>query len=215
MTGPGSSVASAVARRLVVLFVADVLAPRGALALLAGFRQREVREQPVGCGAVPMLRVGRDVDRVARTQDLRLLAFVADAADTAQAIERLADGVRVPGGARARREGDDVPPMRDGALAVSTGSWNTTPVKVSAAPRLVCRSGGADLLRLLLASFSPLSKRVARSYRRKPGEQQRRHARGREAASEISMCPHRQRDGGAMRAGARRRQRAARLRRIE
>ena len=32
------------------------------------------------------------------------------------------------------------PPSRDGASAVITGSWNTTPVKVSAAPRLVVRA---------------------------------------------------------------------------
>jgi hypothetical protein len=31
------------------------------------------------------------------------------------------------------------PPIRDGASATTTGSWNTTPVKVSAAPRLVLR----------------------------------------------------------------------------
>src|SRR5437016_13839610 len=33
-----------------------------------------------------------------------------------------------------------VPPMRDGDVAVITGSWNTMPVKVSAAPRLVVRA---------------------------------------------------------------------------
>src|SRR5690348_14670277 len=98
---------SAVARRLVVFVVGDVLAPGGALALLAGFRQREVREQPVGRGAVPMQRIWRDVDRIARAQDLRLLALETDAADAAEAIERLADRVRVPRGACARREGDD------------------------------------------------------------------------------------------------------------
>src|SRR6185369_5699515 len=32
------------------------------------------------------------------------------------------------------------PPRREGASAVITGSWNTTPVKVSAAPRLVFRA---------------------------------------------------------------------------
>src|SRR5437764_2391756 len=32
------------------------------------------------------------------------------------------------------------PPRRDGELAVITGSWNTTPVNVSAAPRFVVRS---------------------------------------------------------------------------
>src|SRR3954447_23735136 len=93
--GLGAS-GSAVARRLVVLLVGDVLAPRGALALLAGFRQREVSKQPVGRGAVPMQRIGRDVDRIARTQYLRLLALETDAADAAEAIERLADRVRVP-----------------------------------------------------------------------------------------------------------------------
>ena len=38
------SVGSAPARRLVVLRIADVLAPGGALALLACFRQRQMRE---------------------------------------------------------------------------------------------------------------------------------------------------------------------------
>jgi hypothetical protein len=32
------------------------------------------------------------------------------------------------------------PPRRDGASAAITGSWNTTPVKVSVAPRLVVRA---------------------------------------------------------------------------
>src|SRR5215208_4215953 len=84
---------SAVAGRLCVFLVADVLAPGGALALLAGFRQCQMREQPVGRGAVPMLRIGRDVDRVARMQHLRLLAVEADAADAAEAIKRLAHRV--------------------------------------------------------------------------------------------------------------------------
>ena len=36
------------------------------------------------------------------------------------------------------------PPRRDGASAVITGSWNTIPVKVSAAPSLVVRASGAN-----------------------------------------------------------------------
>src|SRR6266852_3271023 len=79
---------SAGGRRLIVLGVGDVLAPGGALTLLAGFRQGEMREQALGRGAVPMHRVGRDVDDIAGVQHLRLLALKADAADATEAIER-------------------------------------------------------------------------------------------------------------------------------
>ncbi|MNC86222.1 hypothetical protein D3C83_18630 [compost metagenome] len=68
-----------------------------------------MREQTVGRGAVPVLRIGRDVDDVAGVQHLRLLAGKADAADARQAIERLSDRVGVPRGARAGRERDDRP----------------------------------------------------------------------------------------------------------
>jgi hypothetical protein len=70
---------------------------------------------------------------------LRLLALEADAADPGQTEERLPNRVRVPR-STVRAPGVNVttePPRRDGASAVITGSWNTTPVKVSAAPRLV------------------------------------------------------------------------------
>src|SRR6185312_11300022 len=76
---------SAPCRRLAVLLVANVPAPARPLAFLAGFRQRQMREQPIRRGAVPMLGVGRDVDRVARVQYLRLVALEAVAADPAQA----------------------------------------------------------------------------------------------------------------------------------
>src|SRR5271155_5385506 len=94
------------ARRLVVLSVADMRAPGGALALLAGFRQRQMREQAIGCGAVPVHRIRRDIDRIARVQHLRLLALEADAADAGQTEERLPHRVGVPRGAGARREGN-------------------------------------------------------------------------------------------------------------
>src|SRR5262245_31438858 len=68
-----------------------------------------MREQAVGRGAVPVHRVGRDVDRIARLQRLRLLPLEADAADAAEAIERLPNRVRVPGGAGARGERDNRP----------------------------------------------------------------------------------------------------------
>src|ERR1700726_3220253 len=98
---------SAPARRLVVLSVADVRAPGGALPLLAGFRQRQMRKQAIGRGPVPVHRIRRDVDRIARVQHLRLLAFEADAADAGQTEERLPNRVGVPRGACARRERDD------------------------------------------------------------------------------------------------------------
>ena len=95
---------SARARRLVVLSVADVRAPGGALALLAGFRQRQMREQAIGRRAVPVHRIRRDIYRIARVQHLRLLALEADAADAGQTEERLPNRVGVPRGACARRE---------------------------------------------------------------------------------------------------------------
>src|ERR1700731_473495 len=66
-------------------------------------------EQPIRRGAVPVHRVGRDVDDVARVQHLRLLALEADAADPGQTKQRLPDRMGGPGGARARRERHDRP----------------------------------------------------------------------------------------------------------
>ena len=43
-------------------------APGGALALLAGFRQRQMREQAIGRRAMPMQRIRRDVDDIAGVQ---------------------------------------------------------------------------------------------------------------------------------------------------
>ena len=67
-----SITSSAVARPNAQPRVGDVLAPRDALALLADFRQRQMREQATGRGAVPVQRVGRDVHGIARVQHLRL-----------------------------------------------------------------------------------------------------------------------------------------------
>src|SRR5262249_58256843 len=84
-TSDGRVVTKSGADRLRVLAVADVLAPGRALPLLAGFRQGEMREKVVGRGAVPMHRVGRDVDDIAGIDRLRRLALEADAADPAAA----------------------------------------------------------------------------------------------------------------------------------
>jgi len=94
-------------RHLVVFGVAYMRAPGGALTLLAGFRQREMREQAIGGGAVPMHRIRRDVDRIARVEHLRLLALEADPAHAGQTEERLPDRVGVPSGACARCKCND------------------------------------------------------------------------------------------------------------
>ena len=79
-------------------------APGGALTLLAGFRQRQMREQAIRRSAVPVHRIRRDVDRIARVQHLGLLPLEADAANAGQTEERLSNRVGVPGGAGAWRE---------------------------------------------------------------------------------------------------------------
>ena len=62
----GHRAGSGSGRRLAVLSVADVFAPGGPLALLAGFRQRQMGEQAIRRGAVPMHRIWWDIDRIAR-----------------------------------------------------------------------------------------------------------------------------------------------------
>src|SRR5215472_8128470 len=90
-----------------VFAVRDLLAPARALALLAVFRHREMAEQAIRGGAVPMHRIGRDHHRVAGIDRLRLRALAdADAADAGQTIERLAHRMGMPGGPRPRRERD-------------------------------------------------------------------------------------------------------------
>src|ERR1700731_4081122 len=89
----------------VILGITDVLAPRCPLALLAHFRQREMHEQLVGCGAVPVRRAGWDVDHIAWLERVCRLALEPDAAGSAEAVEGLPHGMRVPSGARARGKG--------------------------------------------------------------------------------------------------------------
>src|ERR1700730_4658626 len=56
---------------------------------------------------MPVHRIGRDIDRIARVQHLRLLALEADAADAGQTEERLPNWVGVPRGACSRRKRND------------------------------------------------------------------------------------------------------------
>src|SRR5205823_8180450 len=66
------------------------------------------------------------------------------------------------------------PPSRDGELAVITGSWNTIPVKVSAAPRFVVRSPARTTPALTGMFFLPCVM-VNGVYNRPSHEKQRQH----------------------------------------
>jgi hypothetical protein len=88
--------------------VADVLAPCGALTLLAVFRHRQMSEQAIGGGTVPVHRIGRDHHRVAGIDRLRPRALAdADAADTGEAIQCLAHRMGMPAGPRPRGKRND------------------------------------------------------------------------------------------------------------
>jgi hypothetical protein len=66
-----------------------------------------MREQAIGRCPMPVHRIRRDIDHIARVQHLRLLAFEADAADAGQTEERLPNRVGVPRRACTRRERND------------------------------------------------------------------------------------------------------------
>src|SRR5580704_13168 len=101
-----------------VIVVADVLGPSGALALLAIFRHRQMGEQAVRSGTVPMHCIGRDHHGVAGIDRLRPRSFAdADTADAGKAIESLADRVGMPAGAGARSERHDRRPHARRRLA--------------------------------------------------------------------------------------------------
>ena len=87
-----------------------------------------------------MHRIRWDIDRIAGVQRLRPLAHEADAADAGQTEERLANRVGVPCGACARRECNNRTTKARRRFRGDHRAWNTTPVKVSAAPRLVERA---------------------------------------------------------------------------
>ena len=98
-----------------------------------------MREQPIRRGTVPMLHVRWDQHGIAGVQRLRLLALEAYAPDAGQAVQRLPDRMRVPGGASAGVNDTTEARMRDGVVPTTTSSWNTVPLNVLAAP---CFVGG-------------------------------------------------------------------------
>src|SRR5262249_40456278 len=69
--------------------------------------QRNMHHVGLGAGAVPVLLVGRDPDRVARPDLADRAAPELYPADAGDHVQGLAERVGVPGGARLRLEPDD------------------------------------------------------------------------------------------------------------
>lgn len=89
---------------LVVFLVRDVAAPdNGAPARgLVDFLDGDVDHEAVGCGAVPVVLAGLEIDPVAGADFLDGPTFVLAAADALGDADGLAVGVGVPGGAGPR-----------------------------------------------------------------------------------------------------------------
>src|SRR6516165_12741015 len=99
-----------------------------------------MREQAVGRGAVPVQRVGRELAvspgfSTCGCSPLKQMRPTPERQNRVCPTGCECQAVRAPG-VKVTTE----PPSRDGGWAVITGSWNTTPVNVSAAPRRVVRS---------------------------------------------------------------------------
>src|SRR4051794_23031712 len=83
-----------------------MLAPADRAAALVGLLHRDVGHEAIRGGAVPVILAGLEVDAVAGADDLdRSLAALAEPHALGDP-DRLAERVRVPGGARARGEVD-------------------------------------------------------------------------------------------------------------
>src|SRR3954469_16971725 len=73
------------------------------------FLDRDVAHRRRCRSAVPVLLARREPDDVARTDFLDLSAFTLHPAEAGRHDQRLAERMGVPGGARARLEGDERP----------------------------------------------------------------------------------------------------------
>src|SRR4051812_8295252 len=87
-----------------VLLVGDVLAPGDRAAGLVVLLHGDVDHEAVRRGPVPVVLTGIEEDAVAGADLLDRAAFALTAADAFGDEDRLAVGMRVPGGARAGRE---------------------------------------------------------------------------------------------------------------
>src|SRR3954454_19067678 len=89
-----------------VLVVGDVVEPGHDLTVLVGLLDGDVRHEPVGRGAVPVLLAGLDVDDVAGMDLLHVTTAAGDVADAVGDVQGLPAGVGVPGGPGSGGEAD-------------------------------------------------------------------------------------------------------------
>src|SRR2546422_69775 len=101
-----SSTGLADGRRCAVFLVADVRAPRRAVAFLVDLDHREVRHEARRCGAVPVVLIRLEEHAVARADHLDRRATALDETDALCDVDRLSVRMRVPRGARAWCEVD-------------------------------------------------------------------------------------------------------------
>src|SRR4051812_37065608 len=135
-----------------VVTFGDVFEPGDDLAVVVGFLECDVCHEPAGCGPVPVLFAGLDVDDVAGADLVDLTAAGGDVADAVGDVEGLPQGVVVPGGACAG--GESHVGAADGGLVVGVADA----VDVDGAGEPVPRSGGglAAASRELHAGRPPL-----------------------------------------------------------
>src|SRR5439155_23510912 len=99
----GESGVSRLCRGGPVLLVGDVLEPRDVVAV-ERLLHRDVHHRDGRRGAVPVLLVGRDPHRVAGADLAHRPAPQLDPPHAGEDVQRLAERMRVPGGARSRLE---------------------------------------------------------------------------------------------------------------
>ena len=98
-----------------------MLEPGHDLALVVGFLHGDVGHEAVGCGSMPMLLAGFDVDDVAGPDLDDFSAAVGDEPDAVGDVQRLALGVGMPGGASPGGEADVCAADRGLVVRVSDG----------------------------------------------------------------------------------------------
>src|SRR5207247_2852237 len=84
----------------------DVAPPHDGTAGVVGFLDGQVGHEALRGGAVPVVLAGLEIDAVAGADDLDGTAAALAAADALGDVDRLAEGVGVPGGTGAGREMD-------------------------------------------------------------------------------------------------------------
>src|SRR5689334_7586968 len=97
---------SAARWRRSIFLVGHVLTPGDGAARVIDLLHGDVGHEAVGCGAVPVVLAGFEVNRVAGPDDLDRATAPLTEAHTLGHVDVLAEGMRVPGGPGSRSEMD-------------------------------------------------------------------------------------------------------------